>query len=217
MRIYLHIGPESCGAERIQQVLDDKRDNLLGRGVLVPNCLGGRNHTRLFMAMTDPEHVDLLRCNRGFITAQKQGLLRDKLTTELQNEIARTAPHTMIITAAQLAGALTSPTELHRLKELLNRHSTDIRIVAWVQEQSQVLARHYARQVLEGRTASLATELNLAGTEDWWHERFNDLMAQEPFRALFGRLHMAPESRPLSRAAALHLIGHATRARTQSG
>lgn len=51
----------------------------------------------------------------------------------------------------------------------------------------------------------------------WRHARFNALMAQEPFRALFGRLHMTPESRPLSRAAALHLIGHATRARTQSG
>jgi len=177
MRIYLHIGPESCGAERIQQVLDDKRDNLLGRGVLVPNCLGGRNHTRLFMAMTDPEHVDLLR---------------DKLTTELQNEIARTAPHTMIITAAQLAGALTSPTELHRLKELLNRHSTDIRIVAWVQEQSQVLARHYARQVFEGRTASLATELNLAGTEDWWHDALSQRPDINPAHAQFTEVQGAP-------------------------
>ena len=176
MRIYLHIGPESLGAERIQQVLDDKRDNLLGRGVLFPKSLGAKNHTRLFMAMSDVERVDVLRFNRGFITAQKQNLLRDKIAQELQNEIARTVPETVIISASQLGTSLTSPTELHRLKELLSRHSDDIRIVGWIEEQSRVLARHYARQVFEGRTSSLTTEMALAESSDWW----NDALSQHP-------------------------------------
>lgn len=92
MRIFLHIGPDSMGADRIQETLDDKRENLIGRGILFPKCLGAKNHTRLFMAMTDPDHVDILRYNRGFITAEKQTLLRDKITQELANEIALTPP-----------------------------------------------------------------------------------------------------------------------------
>ncbi|KUF11679.1 glycosyltransferase family 2 protein [Pseudoponticoccus marisrubri] len=48
---------------------------------------------------------------------------------------------------------------------------------------------------------------------DWRRARFEALMAQEPFRALFARLLMTPPSRPLSREAAQLLAAHATRAR----
>ena len=51
MRIYLHIGPEQVGTDRMQQVLSDKREQLLGKGVLFARSPGGKNHTRLFMAV----------------------------------------------------------------------------------------------------------------------------------------------------------------------
>jgi hypothetical protein len=47
----------------------------------------------------------------------------------------------------------------------------------------------------------------------WRRARFDVLMAQEPFRALFGRLMMAAPTRPLSRNAARMLTRHALRAR----
>ena len=43
MRIWLHIGLEPAGAARVQQVLDDKRDNLLGKGILFPRSAGAKN------------------------------------------------------------------------------------------------------------------------------------------------------------------------------
>lgn len=46
----------------------------------------------------------------------------------------------------------------------------------------------------------------------WRKTRFDALLAQDPFRALFGRLLMAPQSTPVSRKAAQFLIHHATRA-----
>lgn len=187
MRITLHIGPESMGADRIQEVLSDKADNLLGRGVLFPKSLGPKNHTRLFMAMTDPEHVDILRFNRGFITAQKQQLLRGKIAQDLANEIARTAPQHVIITASQLC-SLTSPTEMARLKSFLTRYTDDIRILAYVDEQSKVLARHYQKQVMEGRTSSLATELGLAETDDWWDDALALRPAAIPAHAQFAEV-----------------------------
>ncbi len=36
MRIILHIGLEQVGAERLQQVLDTKREGLISKGVLYP-------------------------------------------------------------------------------------------------------------------------------------------------------------------------------------
>lgn len=47
----------------------------------------------------------------------------------------------------------------------------------------------------------------------WRKSRFDQLMLQEPFRALFGRLLMTPPTRPVPEKAAQFMIGYANRAR----
>ena len=74
MRIYLHIGLEHVGADRLQKVLADKREQLRSKSILFPRSPGSRNHTRLFMAVTDPDHIDPLRFNRGYITKDSSTL-----------------------------------------------------------------------------------------------------------------------------------------------
>lgn len=46
----------------------------------------------------------------------------------------------------------------------------------------------------------------------WRHRRFEALMLEEPYRALFGRLLVTPESRPLSPAAARRMAQYARQA-----
>ena len=46
----------------------------------------------------------------------------------------------------------------------------------------------------------------------WRRTRFDALMSQEPFRALFGRLLMAPPSRPVTAKAARIMLDYARRA-----
>lgn len=48
----------------------------------------------------------------------------------------------------------------------------------------------------------------------WRHARFTELMQQEPWRALFGRLLLAPPSRVLTRAEAALVLRHARPANT---
>ncbi len=50
----------------------------------------------------------------------------------------------------------------------------------------------------------------------WRKERFDALLRQEPFRALFGRLLMAPQSRPVSLKAAQFMVAHAHAGRSSS-
>ena len=47
----------------------------------------------------------------------------------------------------------------------------------------------------------------------WRHSRFRELMLQEPYRALLGRLMMTPPSRPVELGAARTLMRFATQAR----
>jgi hypothetical protein len=50
----------------------------------------------------------------------------------------------------------------------------------------------------------------------WRHAQFEELMKQEPFRALFGRLLMTPPTRALPLNEARFLVGYANLARLQT-
>jgi hypothetical protein len=166
-RIYLHIGLEHVGVARLQQVMADKRAQMLAKGVLFPQSAGARNHTRLFMAVTDPDHVDALRAGRGYSDPARQAALRAEVATTLARDIATHQPSAVILSASQLGPSLARRSELERLRDLLAPLSRDIRIIAHVDAPARMLARHYAAQVFAGRSASLDLEAGLAGA-DWW-------------------------------------------------
>ena len=153
-RIHLHIGMDAAGTARLQQVMADKREQMLAKGLLFPRTAGARNHTRLFMAVTDPDNVDALRVSRGFADPVKQAALRAELCADLARDIATHQPRAVILSAHQLGTALARPSELERLRAMLAPLCTDIRIIAHVDAPSHMLARHYAAQVMIGRTGS---------------------------------------------------------------
>ncbi|MEP2889221.1 glycosyltransferase family 2 protein [Tateyamaria sp.] len=176
MIIHLHIGLEQVGADRLQSVLASKRDQLISKGVLYARSPGNKNHTRLYMAVTDPDHIDPLRYNRGYITGDKQQVLRDTLISDLTNEVAQHSPDHLILSASQLGVSLAAKSELETLKAVLTPLSDDIRIVAHIDEPARLLTRQYAEQIMEGRGAPLDQELSLAGSKTWWA----DALAQAP-------------------------------------
>ncbi|MGH1425079.1 MAG: glycosyltransferase family 2 protein [Pseudooceanicola sp.] len=192
MKIYVHIGLEHVGAARLQSVLADKRDQLAGKGVLFPRSPGNKNHTRLFMAVTDPDHIDPLRFNRGYILPDRQKALFDSVAQGLAKEIDTHDPHTMILSASQLGTALARVSELERLRDMLAPLSDDIRIVAHVDEQSRLLARHYSAQVMEGRARPLDLELGLCGADSWWDASLDAAPVVDPQGGQFQETQAPP-------------------------
>ncbi|OWU84757.1 glycosyl transferase family 2 [Oceanicola sp. 22II-s10i] len=166
MRIFLHIGLDQTHVGRLQAVLASKRDQLVSKGVLYARSPGNRNHTRLFMAVTDPDHIDPLRFNRGFILPDRQAELLKSVGDGIAKEVDTHKPETLILSVAQLGASLSQVSELERLRALLAPLSEDIRILAHVDEPARMLARHYATQVMEGRATTLDVELGLGS--DWW-------------------------------------------------
>ena len=192
MKIHLHIGLEQVGADRLQDVLAAKRDQMAAKGVLYARSPGNKNHTRLYMAVTDPDHVDPLRYNRGYITGDKQKVLHDTVAADLAKEVAQFSPDHLILSASQLGCSLASRSELERLHALLTPLSDDIRIVAHIDEQAQLMTRIYAEQILEGRGTSLDQELALAGSTSWWQDALASAPRIDPQAGVFIESQAAP-------------------------
>ncbi|WP_343067798.1 glycosyltransferase family 2 protein [Sulfitobacter aestuariivivens] len=74
------------------------------------------------------------------------------------------------------------------------------------------LAPHRAAILAELKADTVLADLHQHAVA-WRKARFEILMQDEPYRALFGRLMMTPPARPLTRAEADFLIDHGTRAR----
>ncbi|MDU8926687.1 glycosyltransferase family 2 protein [Alisedimentitalea sp. MJ-SS2] len=180
MKLILHIGLEQVGAERLQSVLNAKREGLLSKGVLYPRSPGSKNHTRLYMAVSDPDHIDPLRYNRGYIAPASQADLREQVAAGLAREVETHKPDLLILSASQLGSSLARMSELERLKALLSPLTTDIEVVAHIDEPGRLLSRHYASQVLEGRAAPLDLEFELAGSADWWGDALLDAHQIDP-------------------------------------
>lgn len=76
----------------------------------------------------------------------------------------------------------------------------------------QSLAAPRAAELAAMKQDPVLTQLH-ADAVAWRKARFEALMQQEPFRALFGRLLMAPPSQPVPRQAAMFMVHHANLAR----
>ncbi|WP_417724164.1 glycosyltransferase family 2 protein [Salipiger sp.] len=191
MRIVVHIGPDGPTSDRMQRVLDARRDQLRGKGVLFARSPGARNHTRLFMAVSDPDAVDVLRFNRGYIAPDKQAVLREDVARKLLEEMALARPETLILSCHQLGSALTARSEIARLRDLLAPLSEDIRIVAHLDDPARMFLRRYAAQLWEGRNRSPALELGLAERLDWWDAALDTRPACDPQAGQFGEVQGA--------------------------
>ncbi|MEP3675753.1 glycosyltransferase family 2 protein [Sulfitobacter sp.] len=79
-----------------------------------------------------------------------------------------------------------------------------------VQSLATPRAAHHAELMADETLATLH-----ARAVAWRKSRFDTLMQQEPFRALFGRLMMTPPSQPVSQQAAQFMIKHANLGRAR--
>ncbi|WP_226621634.1 glycosyltransferase family 2 protein [Alloyangia pacifica] len=185
MRILLHIGPDAQSSARLQQVMDAKRRQMAKRGVLYARSPGARNHTRLFMAVSDPGAVDALRWGRGVDTPARQEALRAEVAAQLAAEVESAQPDMLLLSAHQLGSGLTTQAELARLRALLAPLSEDITVVAHLDAPARMLARHYAAQLLEGRRHGLDLELGLCTAPDWWQAALGTRPARDPRGGVF--------------------------------
>ncbi len=190
MRIHLLIGPTPESSDRFRTILKKKQALLEKSNVMCPDW----NHIRLYMACADEEAVGVVRFKRGFASALAQKALYDEIELQLTRAVEEAKPDILVLANGQLGSMLHSPTELKRLKALLNSVSDDIHITAHVDEQARILASLYSNKVMEGRRHSLEAELGLAKSrKGWWAAALDMREENQPYYGLFNDIqHPAP-------------------------
>ncbi|MCC1493448.1 glycosyltransferase family 2 protein [Cognatishimia sp. F0-27] len=191
MQIQILIGPDAGLCQAVQQVLADKRNRLAAEGILVPRGLGTRNHTALFLAMTDSDAVDALRFHRGYASTDAQAALRADIRTRLHKAVSKAQPQSMILAAHQLGTGLITQEELHRLHAFLRPFSRDIRIRCLVDDPARMLLARYAAQLLDGRLRGLSLELSLLDAPNFRQAALNTRPARAPWPGLFPEIQSA--------------------------
>ena len=150
------------------------------------------NHVRLYAACADPDAVGVLRFRRGLDGPLVGRMLTREIDAVIGREIAETKAGHFVMAVAQLGTLLNQPAELSRLRDLLGRHFDDIRIVAHLEAQTEALTSHYAYAVMEGRTASLQAEIDLAKADNWWQAALAAQGVTEPHLGLLNDIQSPP-------------------------
>ncbi|MFP4239961.1 MAG: glycosyltransferase family 2 protein [Rhodosalinus sp.] len=198
MRLVLHVGLDTWAVERLRRIMAQKRQGLAKRGLLLPRTPGTGNHTRLFMAVSDADRVDLLRASRGFAEPEAQERLRADLAAGLAREVAEARPEVVAFSAPQLGQRLARRSELERLRGMLAPLGARIEVVAHIEAPARMLARAYAAQVLDGRAVPLSRDLALEG-DSWWDAALAAQPAPDPERAIFAEVQGPPHWLDLAR------------------
>jgi hypothetical protein len=164
MRINLLIGPGGQSTARFRTILKHKGANLEKHGIMAPDW----NHIRLYMACSNPDEASVVRYLRGFSSGEAQRALYKHLGKQLREFADNPGISDLVLSSGQLGGLMHTTEELERLRDLLAAVSDDIRISAYVGEQTALLLPRYCEQVLNGRRHSLEREIALSEGSDWW-------------------------------------------------
>ena len=189
MKLTLFIGPTEKAAMRFRSLFKQKAQALEKAGIAVPEW----NQVRLYAACAEAEDVGVLRFRRGLNSPLIQDTLAAEFRALFEKELPEMDAKHVLLSAAQLGNLLTTPAEVARLHALLSPYFDEIEIVAHVEEQARLLVEHYSYAVFEGRRHTLAQELELAQSKDWWSGALAQRSESEPYFCLFNDVQCPPQ------------------------
>ena len=162
MQLTVVAGPEAEASLRLEAACRARADMLQRQGIGLAR-LSGRE---LIAALADPGRVLSaradLRIDGTTATERFCAALGSRLAADCAVELDR-----VLVFAPELAQDLRSPAEVGRLARLLGDACDTVRVALHVDGQHRAAIRHYARQLREGRRASLDAELDAAARESW--------------------------------------------------
>ena len=178
-RCTLHIGFEKTGSTSIQAFLTAHVDDLAARGYFVPRSLarndGFCNHTRLAAYALDHRKLDDdLRLHHGIADAEQTARFREQTEMLLAAEAEQaTGCRLMLLSNEHLSSRIDEAGELARLQHLLSGLCEEIKVLAYLRGQADLVQSIYNEAVKSGfYDMDLVPDFSLPNHRQWVKRRY---------------------------------------------
>ncbi len=189
MRAIVHIGTEKTGTTTIQELLRRNREALAGRGFHVVQCAGKSNHRAIPSYCMRLSRVDDFLRNRLIDDPGKRERFQQQLRQAFESEIAALCDriHTVLLSSEHFHSLLIHADELESLRELLQPHFSEVRILVYLREQVDTALSRYSTAIKSGRTTDLDTFLQKCQANNPFYN-YDTMLAR--WEQVFGREHI---------------------------
>ena len=152
MKCILHIGTEKTGSTSIQDFLHSNKNILRKLGFSQSEKLG--KTSRLLVAAFEEENEYFCK-PRNILNKE---IFFNEIKENLKKEILKKSKnsHTFILTSEHFHSRLKSPDEINELYKFLNSLFSEIKVVCYFREQSQVHLSLYSTSLRVGHNFNLA-------------------------------------------------------------
>jgi hypothetical protein len=181
--IYLHIGAPKTGTTTIQRYLVENCDVLKDEGYLIPSQSRKENINHIYLAnyAIDEDKMPRVRIICNTKTVEQVRTFRKKFRRQLRGEILRFNGRNIVFSNEHCFKFLTSIHEVTRLRELFEGLFSEIKIVLYIREQSELLCSHYSTAVKNNYTQPIKNIEEFSESLDY---NFNEKL--RPWEEVFG-------------------------------
>jgi hypothetical protein len=155
IRTTLHIGGEKTGTTSLQYFLSWNRDPLLKQGILYSAAPGRVNHVLLAIYGSPEVNTEDLKTQVGIGTQSALNAMLSTLPDALEAEVAESGCREILLSNEHCSSRLLSETSVKRIRELIARFSSEVRVVMYLRRQDELLLSAYSTAVSSGRTVPL--------------------------------------------------------------
>ena len=181
-RLILHIGTEKTGTSSIQRFLQRNTRTLVGLGFRSPACLADAagNHSWLPLLAYNADRVDDLT-RRWLDPGRERAAQIEERIARLARELEQGGDAVWIISSEHLQSRLTTPEELMRLRDLLERQFEAIELILYIRQPIATAVSLWSTAVQCGHPFS-----TLPGPEQpYWHNLCDHATTIRRWRAAF--------------------------------
>ena len=184
-KVFLHIGTEKTGTTSIQSFLMENEARLLQKGVALPTSLGIHGNKANLMALAmDDDTVDSFFASRKLLDKDRRVRRKQEWLREFYKEMSEREVNTWIISSELLQSRLRKPSELVRLRTILDKVFAHIEVVVYIRKPIDTALALLSTSVKSG----VVNEGLPAPTHPYWATVCNHRQTIERWGSVFPHL-----------------------------
>ena len=152
MKFIVHIGSEKTGSSSIQQFMHMNKSALAERGFLYLHNAGRVDYRDIAAFCLNQGRTDAYLRRKRVNTPSRRAEFDKDFLSDFHRQLGAVTGdiHTVIISSEHFSARLRSLKEIERLKRLLSKYSSEVKIVCYIRDQGAKVCSQYSTRIKTG-------------------------------------------------------------------